>query len=104
MTTVKEDLYESVKDKVSDCFPIRLFDIVVLNFAIQNNSGANAYYYLGCMYYDKFRYEAAANLFEKSIELIESGINVVLDWGFWTKTERDFAKEFYQKYGIEIKK
>lgn len=25
MTTVKEDLYESVKDKVSDCFPIRLY-------------------------------------------------------------------------------
>lgn len=25
MTTVKEDLYESVKDKVSDCFPIKLY-------------------------------------------------------------------------------
>ena len=25
MTSVKEDLYESVKDKVSDCFPIRLY-------------------------------------------------------------------------------
>lgn len=25
MTTVREDLYESVKDKVSDCFPIRLY-------------------------------------------------------------------------------
>ena len=25
MTTVKEDLYESVKDKVPDCFPIRLY-------------------------------------------------------------------------------
>ena len=25
MTTVKEDLYESVKDKVSNCFPIRLY-------------------------------------------------------------------------------
>lgn len=40
-------------------------------------------------------------LFEKSIELIESGINVVLDWGFWTKTERDFAKEFYRSHGID---
>ncbi len=25
MTTVKEDLYETVKDKVSDCFPIKLY-------------------------------------------------------------------------------
>ena len=40
-------------------------------------------------------------LFEKSIELIESGINVVLEWGFWTKTERDFAKEFYRSHGID---
>lgn len=40
-------------------------------------------------------------LFEKSIEIIETGINVVLDWGFWTKTERDFAKEFYRSQGID---
>ena len=40
-------------------------------------------------------------LFEKSIELIESGINVVLDWGFWTKEERDYAKEFYKSKNIE---
>ncbi len=40
-------------------------------------------------------------LFEKSIEIIKSGINVVLDWGFWTKTERDFAKEFYRSHGMD---
>ena len=40
-------------------------------------------------------------LFEKSIEIIESGINVVLDWGFWTKVERDYAKEFYKSKNIE---
>ena len=26
--------------------------------------------------------------FKKSLEIIESGINVVLDWGFWTKEDR----------------
>ena len=41
-------------------------------------------------------------LFEKSVEIIESGINVVLDWGFWTKAERDFAKEFYHSRGIDF--
>lgn len=40
-------------------------------------------------------------LFEKSIEIIKSGINVVLDWGFWTKEERDYAKEFYKSKNIE---
>lgn len=39
--------------------------------------------------------------FQKSVEIVETGINVVLDWGFWTKTERDFAKEFYGSRGIE---
>ncbi len=57
------------KENTGYCFPIRLSDIVVLKFAIKNNSGANSYYYLGCMYYDRFNYELAAELFEKAIEL-----------------------------------
>lgn len=40
-------------------------------------------------------------LFDKSLELIEVGINVVLDWGFWMKKERDCAKEFYEARNIE---
>ena len=39
--------------------------------------------------------------FQKSVEIVETGINVILDWGFWTKAERDFAKEFYNSRGIE---
>ena len=39
--------------------------------------------------------------FQKAVEIVETGINVVLDWGFWTKTERDFAKQFYGSRGIE---
>ncbi|MCM1299461.1 MAG: ATP-binding protein, partial [[Eubacterium] siraeum] len=35
-------------------------------------------------------------LFDKSLELIESGVNVILDWGFWQKDERDYAKDFYK--------
>lgn len=40
-------------------------------------------------------------LFDKSVEIIETGINVVLDWGFWTKAERDHAKKFYRSQGID---
>ena len=39
--------------------------------------------------------------FQKSVEIVETGINVILDWGFWTKAERDFAKQFYGSQGIE---
>lgn len=40
-------------------------------------------------------------LFDKSLELIEVGINVILDWGFWMKEERDYARAFYNSRNIE---
>ena len=40
-------------------------------------------------------------LFNKSTELIETGINVILDWGLWTKAERKYAREFYKLRNIE---
>lgn len=39
-------------------------------------------------------------LFGKSLELLGAGINVVLDWGFWKKEERDYAREFYRSRNI----
>ena len=39
-------------------------------------------------------------LFRKSLEIIGSGISVILDWGFWTKEERAYAKRFYQSRNI----
>ena len=40
-------------------------------------------------------------LFDKSLEIIEKGFDVVLDWGFWTKEERNVTKQFYKTYDIE---
>ena len=52
------------------CFPSRLDDIAVLENAIEKNPGGdNAYYYLGCLFYDKFAYDRATKLWEKCIEL-----------------------------------
>ena len=51
--------------------------------------------------HDAYVERAEKYLFGKSIEIIESGINVVLDWGFWTKEERVYAKEFYKSKNIE---
>ena len=39
-------------------------------------------------------------LFEKSLEILASGIDVILDWGFWTKDARMVAKAFYQSRDI----
>lgn len=50
------------------CFPNRLDDIAVLQQAIElAPTDANACYYLGCLYYDRFRYEEAAALWEMCI-------------------------------------
>lgn len=39
-------------------------------------------------------------LFEKSIEFIEAGIDVIMDMGLWTKRKRQAAKDFYNARGI----
>jgi len=50
------------------CFPSRLEDILVLENAISTDaSGANAYYYLGGLCYDKFRYTDAAKAWENCV-------------------------------------
>lgn len=40
-------------------------------------------------------------LLQKSVEIIETGINVILDWGFWLKKRRDDARNFFADRGIE---
>ena len=50
------------------CFPSRLEDIKVLSYAIENDTtAANACYYLGSLYYDRYRYEDAANIWEEGL-------------------------------------
>ena len=49
------------------CFPNRLEDIAVLQYAV-NRGGANACYYLGCLFYDRFRYDEAAALWQLAVE------------------------------------
>lgn len=39
-------------------------------------------------------------LFQKSLELVASGIHVILDLGLWTKSERQAARNFYAANGI----
>ena len=40
-------------------------------------------------------------MYKKSVELTNTGINVILDWGFWTKQERIFSKDFYSQNNIK---
>ena len=52
------------------CFPNKLEDILVLKLATEKNpEGANAYYYLGNLYYDKLQYRTALSYWEQSARL-----------------------------------
>ena len=39
-------------------------------------------------------------LYEKSLEIVKIGTNVILDWGFWTQKDRKQAIEFFTKHRV----
>lgn len=51
--------------------------------------------------HDEYTEKIQKYLFEKSVEIINSGSDVVLDWGFWTKQKRTQAKYFYYNRNVE---
>ena len=51
--------------------------------------------------HDKYVNNTKKYLLNKSLELIDKNINIVLDWGFWTRKEREFIKDFYKSHGID---
>jgi predicted kinase len=38
---------------------------------------------------------------KKAVDIVKTGTNVILDWGFWTKEERNATKEFYKTRNID---
>lgn len=50
--------------------------------------------------HDDFVERTQNYLFEKSLAILEIGVSVILEWGFWLKEERDAARAFYESRGI----
>lgn len=50
--------------------------------------------------HDEYVRRTEQYLFGKSVELVESEMTVILDWGFWKRAERDFARTFYKRRNI----
>ncbi|MBR4707692.1 MAG: DUF5107 domain-containing protein [Pseudobutyrivibrio sp.] len=66
----KEEFAIAEKANPIYTFPNKLEEIAILNTAITvNPKGAKAYYYLGCLYYDKLQYEKSIALWEESRKL-----------------------------------
>lgn len=51
--------------------------------------------------HDEYTEKLQKYLFEKSVEIVEAGINVILDWGFWSKSKRSAARAFYRVRNLE---
>ncbi|MCR5556946.1 MAG: DUF5107 domain-containing protein [Butyrivibrio sp.] len=83
------------------CFPNKLEDIAVLRAAIScNPGGAKAYYYLGCLYYDKLGFDEAIRLWEESRKLDDTYPTLLrnLSIAYYNKRgEKDKAKECIEK-------
>ena len=55
----------------------------------------------GQVYWEMY-YKTETYLLNKSLEIIESGIDVVLDWGFWKQADRQKAALFYGQNNIPV--
>ena len=65
----KEMIAKAEQMAADYCFPNKLEDIAVLNYAIENCDAAMANYYLGNLYYDKLQWEKAIALWETAREM-----------------------------------
>ncbi len=50
--------------------------------------------------HDDYAKNTKGYLYEKSLALVEAGVDVILDWGFGEKREREFARAFYSARNI----
>lgn len=51
--------------------------------------------------HDEYAKAVEKLLLAKSAEIVKAGVDVILDWGFWTREKRRSAKEFYNMRHIK---
>lgn len=52
--------------------------------------------------YDDFSLKVNKYLMKKSVELVKIGCNIILDWGFWTKKQRNEVTEYFKSKNVNI--
>ncbi len=50
--------------------------------------------------YDAFAKRVNEYLRKKAVQIVQAGANVILDWGFWTKSGRMEISEYFRNRGI----
>ena len=76
----------------TECYAVMLsVDELMLTFFGQNTGEKH----------DEYVRKVKEYLLKKIPELISVGLSVILDWGFWTRQERDFTKNFCRMRDID---
>lgn len=52
--------------------------------------------------HDAYSHAIQEYMLEKSVEAVRAGIDVILDWGFWTRVDRRSCTAFFQEQGIPV--
>ena len=50
--------------------------------------------------HDAYALRTEQYLLSLSLKILESGTDVILDWGLWTRAQRDRLREFYNAHNI----
>ncbi len=51
--------------------------------------------------YDQLSERVKAYLLQKAVEIVSCGTEVILDWGFWSKGERQRVIAFFNRHGVK---
>ena len=52
--------------------------------------------------HDEYARRAKAYLHCQTLSLLEAGADVILDWGFWTRAERDETRALCERRGFAV--
>lgn len=53
-------------------------------------------------FYNVFAERVNKYLMKKAAEIVKAGCNVILDWGFWTKAERQETTKYFNQFGVDV--
>ena len=51
--------------------------------------------------HDTYARRAEAYLLSLSLQILQTGSDVILDWGLWTRAQRDRLRAFWTDHGVE---
>ena len=83
------------------CFPNKVEDIAVLQAALRyNTTDYKAYYFLGCLWFDKRQYSDAIEMWHRSVDINDTMPTALRNLGiayFNKKADRLKAREYFEK-------